>query len=108
MKGQRQSYVFKKNTHVRVDEASKQRLPHYEKKANDSMRCSCSGTNNDDSHYLYGAIVGCREPFLAQCWLTEELNSDEGEKKNSAGSILPLSLYLHLPVSHSPVSEVMQ
>lgn len=64
-----------------MDESSKQRLPHYENKANGSMRCSCPGTNNDDSHYLSGAIVGCREPFLVQCWLTEELNSDEGGKK---------------------------
>lgn len=94
---------FFPNTHVRVDEVSGERLPHHEE-ANNSANRSWPGTTKDDSRCLRSAIVGCEEPFLARCWLTEELNSDEGKKKKikiSTGNVLPLSLYLHLTVSHS-------
>lgn len=42
---------------------------------------------HEDFH-LCRAKLGCMEPFLAHCWLTKELNADQGEH---TGSILPPS-----------------
>lgn len=72
-------FFFPPNTHVCVDEVSGERLPHHEE-ANISTNRSWPGTTKDDSRCLRSAIVGCEEPFLARCWLTEELNSDEDKK----------------------------
>lgn len=101
---------FFPNTHVRVDEVSGERLPHHEE-ANNSANRSWPGTTKDDSRCLRSAIVGCEEPFLARCWLTEELNSDEGKKKNKKNQHRQRPPPLALSSSHRlsfSVSEVMQ
>lgn len=45
----------------------------------------CMDTNMTMTHprrheefHLCGANLGCVEPFLVQCWLTKELNGDQG------------------------------
>lgn len=71
-------------THSLTAEIMKSLMRYSSRAAHKDELVSCHKVS-----YLCRAEVGCMRPFLAQCWLSEELHATQGE---CTGSILPLSL----------------